>query len=146
LKDEIKRARRYKMSMSVLMLTVDGFHEIQGKFGDLAGDSVLKGVANFVMGMIRDVDIPARFDAETFLVICPNTDAKGIGVLAERIRSRLPSTRVSDIGQNHNVTVSIGMGAYPIAGMKDEDLVQTVQSALINAQNQGGNRCCTANG
>jgi diguanylate cyclase (GGDEF)-like protein len=145
LKDEVKRAKRYKMNMSILMMSIDGFSDINGRFGALASDSVLKGVANFVMGIIRDVDIPARFDAETFLVICPNTDATGIGVLAERIRSRLPANRVSDIGQNWNVTVSVGTGSYPIAGTKDEDLIQTVQSALMNAQNQGGNRCCMAN-
>ncbi|HEY9776936.1 MAG TPA: diguanylate cyclase [Planktothrix sp.] len=145
LRDEVKRAKRYKMNMSLLMLSVDGFSEINGRFGALASDSVLKGVANFMMGMIRDVDIPARYDAETFLVICPNTDQTGIGVLSERIRSRLPANRVSDVGQNWNVTVSVGMGSYPIAGTKDEDLIQTVQAALMQAQNMGGNRCMMAN-
>jgi diguanylate cyclase (GGDEF)-like protein len=145
LKDEVKRARRYKMSMSVLMLTVDGFPEIEAKHGQVVSDSVLKGVSNFVLGMVRDVDIPARFDAETLLVICPNTDATGISVLSERIRSRIPTNRVSDIGQNWNVTVSIGTAAYPVAGVKDDDLIQAVQQALLAALNQGGNRCVTAN-
>jgi diguanylate cyclase (GGDEF)-like protein len=144
LKDEIKRARRYKMPMSIMMLTVDGFDDIGAKFGALASDSVLKGLANFIMKTVRDVDIPARYDAHTILVICPNTDAAGIGVLAERIRSRVPSERISDVGQNWNVTVSLGVGSYPIAGIRDEDMVQTVEAALVDAKRQGGNRCCVA--
>ena len=73
-KDEIKRAKRYRFPMSLVTLSVDGFAETNSRFGPLTGDSILKGVSNFLMNTIRDVDIPARFDSETFLILCPNTD------------------------------------------------------------------------
>jgi len=143
---EVKRAKRYRMPMSVLLMSVDGFREINSRFGPLTSDSILRGVANFLIGAIRDVDIPARYDAESFLVICPNTDAAGIGVLSERIRNKICTERVSDIGQNWTITVSIGVGSYPIAGTKDEDLMHIVQNALAQAEGEGGNRCIIALG
>jgi diguanylate cyclase (GGDEF)-like protein len=143
---EVKRAKRYRMPMSVLLMSVDSFREIHASHGPLTSDSILRGVANFLIGTIRDVDIPARYDAETFLVICPNTDAAGISVLSERIRHKISTERVSDIGQNWTITVSVGVGSYPIQGTKDEDLMRIVQNALAQAEGEGGNRCVIAYG
>ncbi len=140
LKDEVKRARRYRLPMSLLMVTVDGFAETRGKFGPITSDSILKGVANFLMGIIRDVDIPARYDGDSFMVVCPNTDANGIAVLAERIRHKVCTERVSDVGQNWSVTLSIGMGSYPVNGAKEEDLVANTHQAMRDAEIKGGNR------
>lgn len=140
LKDEVKRARRYRLPMSILMVSVDGFADTSARFGPITTDSILKGVANFLMATVRDVDIPARYDAETFLVVCPSTDAQGIAVLAERIRHKVCTERVSDVGQNWNVTLSIGMGSYPVSGIKDEDLLANVQQAMRDAEIKGGNR------
>jgi diguanylate cyclase (GGDEF)-like protein len=140
LKDEVKRAKRYRMPMSIIMVAIDGFRETNARFGPLTGDSILKGVANVIMTTIRDVDIPARFDAESFLCICPNTDVSGIGVLAERLRNKICTERVSDVGQNWSVTLSIGMGSYPMNGTTDEALVLNVGQAMRDAEIKGGNR------
>ena len=138
-KDEVKRAKRYRFPMSLVMVSVDGFAETNSRFGPLTGDSILKGVSNFLMSTIRDVDIPARFDSETFLILCPNTDPQGITVLAERLRHKICTERVSDVGQNWTVTLSIGMGSYPLNGVSETDLLGTVQQARRDAQARGGN-------
>lgn len=139
LKDELKRSRRYKYATTVLLLRVDGFHEIQGKFGHLASNSVLKGTANFLMSIIRDVDIPGRYDGETFVVVCPQTDLAGASVLAERIRAKIYTERISDVGQNWTVTVSQGLAAYPVSGQKEDELFRSALNALNDAQRRGGN-------
>jgi len=139
LKDEVKRAKRYRLPMSLIMLSVDGFEENNARFGPITGDSILKGVANFLMATVRDVDIPARFDSETFLVLCPSTDVQGIAVLAERLRHKICTERVSDVGQNWSVTLSIGMGSYPLNGSTETDLLRTVQQARRDAAAKGGN-------
>jgi diguanylate cyclase (GGDEF)-like protein len=144
LKDEVKRAKRYRVPMSILMIRIDGFREANAKFGQLTGDSILRGVSNFVINIVRDVDIPARYDAETYLVICPNTDAQGIAVLAERLRTKIITERVSDVGQNWTVSLSIGMGSYPVNGVKDDELLRSVMTALTEAEIQGGNRYAVA--
>jgi len=139
LKDELKRSKRYKYNTALVMVRVDGFDEIIGRFGHLASDSVFKGSANFLMNTIRDVDIPARYDGDTFVVVCPQTDVSGASVLAERLRSRIYSERISDVGQNWTVTISIGISAYPSGGTKEEDLFQSALAALADAQQRGGN-------
>lgn len=139
LKDELKRSRRYKYGTTVLLLRIDGFPDISQKFGHLTANGVLKGVANFLMNTIRDVDIPGRYDAETLVVVCPQTDLSGASVLAERLRSRIFSERVSDIGQNWSVTIHMGLAAYPVSGQKEEELFRAAMSALLDAQRRGGN-------
>lgn len=139
IKDELKRSRRYKYGTTVVMLRVDGFDEIAGRFGHLASNGVLKGTANFLMNTIRDVDIPGRFDGNTLVIICPQTDLAGASVLAERIRSKIFTERISDIGQNWTVTVSQGLAAYPVSGQKEDELFRAATNALYDALNRGGN-------
>jgi diguanylate cyclase (GGDEF)-like protein len=142
LKDELKRSKRYKYNTAIVMVKIDGFDEIIGRFGHLASDSVFKGTANFLMATIRDVDIPARYDAETFVVVCPQTDVSGASVLAERLRSKIYTERISDVGQNWTVTISIGICAYPSGGTKEEELFKSSLDAVVEAQNRGGNTFC----
>jgi len=139
LKDELKRSKRYKYNTAVVMVKVDGFDEIIGRFGHLASDSVFKGSAAFLMNTIRDVDIPARYNADTFVVVCPQTDVSGASVLAERLRNKIYTERISDIGQNWTVTISIGISAYPSGGTKEEDLFKSSMEAVLDAQRRGGN-------
>jgi diguanylate cyclase (GGDEF)-like protein len=144
LKDEIKRAKRYRHPMSLLMISIDGFAETSARFGPITRDSILKGVASFLMTIIRDVDIPARWDSESFVVICPATDTNGVAVLAERLRHRICTERVSDVGQNWSVTLSIGMGSYPMNGTTFEVIVRNIQQAMRDAEIKGGNQYVVA--
>jgi diguanylate cyclase (GGDEF)-like protein len=143
IKDELKRAKRYKHSMSLLLVTIDGFEKIQKSNSSATVDSVLKGVANFLMNIVRDVDIPARYDVNAFLVVCPETDPKGVAVLAERIRSKIMLERVSDVGQNWHVTVSQGIAGYPGGSLKAEELIDSGLAAADTASKNGGNQTVT---
>ncbi len=137
--DELKRSKRYKHDSTILMLLVDNLYGIQQSHGADVSDSILKGVADFLMRTVRDVDIPARWSAEQLLVLCPETDAQGVAILAERIRSRLPLERVSDLTQNWHVTVSIGIASFPSHAMNFEELLARSEDALNQAIDKGGN-------
>ncbi|MBS1997050.1 MAG: GGDEF domain-containing protein, partial [Cyanobacteria bacterium SZAS LIN-2] len=143
IRDELKRAKRYKHSMSLLVVTIDGFDKMQKGNPSSTVDSVLKGVANFLMNIVRDVDIPARYDVNTFLVVCPETDPKGVAVLAERVRSKIMLERVSDVGQNWHVTVSQGIAGFPGNAVKAEELIDSCISAAATASKNGGNQTVT---
>lgn len=144
MRDELKRTKRYKHSMGLLVIRVDEYTKIAKAHGQNTADSVIKGTANFVMSKVRDVDIPARYDLDTFVVICPETDPKGVAVLAERIRSKIMLERVSDVGQNWHVTVSQGIAGYPGNALKAEELVETALQAAQKASEAGGNQTVTA--
>lgn len=139
LKDEVKRARRYKFSIALLMIGVDGLRDINEKNGPIITDSILKGVAEFLMNGIRDVDIPARYDAEHFLILCPQTDAAGASVLAERLQGRIAAEQISEDLRNWTVTISSGIAVYPSDGVTAEDLVGKANLLMAEAQQRGGN-------
>ena len=137
--DEFKRSRRYKHDCTVLMLLIDGLYGIQQSAGAEVSDNILKGVSDFLMKEVRDVDIPARYSAEQLLVVCPETNADGVAVLAERLRSKIPLQRVSDAGQNWHVTVSIGIASYPQNVETLDDLLLEAENALNASIDRGGN-------
>jgi len=144
IRNELKRSKRYKHNLSLLVLTIDELDAVSKKHGAATTDSIIKGVAHFLMGIIRDVDIPARYDNNTFLVLCPDTEPKGVSILAERIRSKIMLTRVSDVGQNWHVTVSQGIAGFPGAAVKGEELIDNAVIAANTALKNGGNQTVIA--
>lgn len=144
LTDEFKRSKRYKHDCTILMILIDGLYGIQQQSGHDVADSIMKGVADFLMNEVRDVDIPARYSGEQLLVVCPETNAEGVAVLAERIRTKLPTLRVSDMGQNWYVTVSMGIASFPAHADSLEELLSETEKALKESSDRGGNSFCIA--
>ena len=83
--------------LSLLVLTIDELDAVSKKHGAATTDSIIKGVAHFLMGIIRDVDIPARYDNNTFLVLCPDTSSSPSLARTEswRKQRRQPSSTAS---------------------------------------------------
>jgi diguanylate cyclase (GGDEF)-like protein len=137
--DELKRSKRYKHDCTLLMFLVDGLYGIQQSHGHDVADSILRGVSDFVMRTIRDVDVPARYSAEQMLVLCPETDAQGTSILAERMRSKIQLERVSDLTQNWHVTLSLGIASFPAHCANYDEMFQKLEKALNTAVDKGGN-------
>ena len=91
------------------------------------------------MRTIRDVDVPARYSAEQMLVLCPETDAQGTSILAERMRSKIQLERVSDLTQNWHVTLSLGIASFPAHCANYDEMFQKLEKALNTAVDKGGN-------
>lgn len=137
-KDELKRSRRYKHNESLIILKVDQLDQIEASHGKLVSDSILKGLSNYIMKMIRDVDIPARYDSQHFAIVLPETDLKGATILAERLRGKIGFERISEMGQNWSVTVSVGISNFPAHSPSPEDLMKRAVQACTVASMQGG--------
>ncbi|MGD9684334.1 MAG: GGDEF domain-containing protein [Candidatus Obscuribacterales bacterium] len=139
LSDELKRSKRYKHDCTIVMILVDGLYQAQQGYGSDVSDSILKGVSDFLMAEVRDVDIPSRFSSEQLLVVCPETNTEGTCVLGERLRNKICLERVSDLGQNWHVTLSIGIASFPEHASNFEDLINAAETALNRAVDHGGN-------
>lgn len=137
--DELKRSKRYKHDCTILMYLVDGLYGVQQSHGSEVSDSILRGVSDFVMRTIRDVDVPARYSAEQMLVMCPETAAAGVGILAERMRTKICLERVSDLTQNWHVTLSLAIASFPEHAVGYDELFQKLEAALNKAVDNGGN-------
>ena len=145
LNEELARANRYALPLSLLMIDVDHFKNINDTFGHSVGDHVLVKLGELIGNVCRDSDIAARYGGEEMVIVLPNTTATGALKIAERLRqmvesaSLLPADAHKD-GQPAPITVSVGVGEL---GEQVRDLAGIIASAdraLYSAKRAGRNR------
>lgn len=133
LDQEMQRAKRYTTPLSLLIMDVDKFKAYNDTFGHLAGDEVLRQVADILQESARTTDVAARYGGEEFALILPNTDAQGAIALAERIRES-----VSKIAWTlRKVTISIGVATLDPEMTEDDEFVAAADRALYAAKARG---------
>jgi two-component system cell cycle response regulator len=142
---EVDRARRYESSLTLLLLDLDHFKEVNDTAGHLAGDTVLRRIGVLLEEAIRKVDIVARYGGEEFVVLLPETVSEGAAVFAERLRERIAAESF-DVGAGRavNLTVSIGIATFPSPLVSStEDLFARAEEALYRAKSGGRNQVQT---
>ena len=135
LAEEIERSRRIQYPLSVLMLDIDYFKNINDRYGHLTGDKVIIKVAQILNDICRFSDIVGRYGGEEYLIITPDTGLKDAVILAERIRQKIQS---AEFTQGICVTVSGGISEYK--GGSVEDLIKNADTMLYKAKSNGRNR------
>lgn len=140
LDEEMKRAERYKESLSLIMLDIDHFKKFNDSFGHLAGDAVLKRVAQRIREGVEHVDIVSRYGGEEFVVILPKRDKGQARLLAEKIRQNIEKDEISYEGKELKVTVSSGLASFPDDAMTKKGLIDKADQALYRAKHDGRNR------
>lgn len=142
--EELARAQREDNTLACLLIDVDHFKRINDRFGHLAGDHVLREIADRVEGEVRASDVAARYGGEEFALLLPDTIASDAVRLAERIRAAVaeaPITVSEDV--EVDVTVSIGISSTkPACGAIDlkslgEKLIAEADVQLYRAKNDG---------
>ncbi|MCR4300933.1 MAG: diguanylate cyclase, partial [Sulfuricaulis sp.] len=117
LHEETQRARRYAHPLSVMMLDIDHFKNVNDRYGHQAGDEVLITVTNLIQLHMRPVDVVCRYGGEELAVILPETDAEGARTVAERVRVTVAdSITTTPQGDMVHVTISIGLATFPRDG------------------------------
>jgi diguanylate cyclase (GGDEF)-like protein len=149
LAEEFKRAQRYADPVSLVMIDLDHFKQVNDRYGHPAGDVVLRGAANLIRGSIRDPDICARYGGEEFAVILPKTHLSGALVVAERIwRELAERAHVLEAGvlggpAEVKVTASLGIAFYPAKDITSPELLlRFADEALYQAKKAGRNQIC----
>lgn len=136
-------ATRSGLPLSVMVVDIDHFKQINDTYGHSAGDLVLREAAATLRAAARREDSVCRIGGEEFLVICPNTDLKSAMLSAERLRASLGAKRIA-IGQtDKTITVSIGVAMREPGTIDMDALVSTADQALYAAKDAGRNRACT---
>ena len=121
------------------MLDIDRFKTVNDQYGHLAGDEVLRGVADALRGTCRTIDTPARYGGDEFLVVLPETDLAGAGEAASRVRAAIAGLSFA-LAPAFVCTVSIG--AAPAGGddTSVDTWIQRADAALYRAKNAGRDR------
>lgn len=139
LEEELERSRRHTLSLTLLLVDIDNFKTINDTHGHLAGDAVLKDIAEILRRSVRMFDVCARFGGEEFAIIMPGSNAESVATVAERIRERIEAYRSAEPALlDVRVTVSIGIGVSS-AQMSPRDLINRADQALYLAKRDGKN-------
>jgi diguanylate cyclase (GGDEF)-like protein len=139
---ELKFARRHNSALSMLMVDIDHFKQVNDRHGHVAGDAVLANVAQAIMRSVRNEDVVARFGGEEISIILRAIELDPAMLLAERLRRMIAgiATHPDGKGQIH-VTVSIGVAAFPAQPFETvNDLLNAADQAMYRAKHGGRNR------
>jgi two-component system cell cycle response regulator len=141
LEREIPRARRHQRPLTLVMFDIDHFKNVNDSFGHLAGDYVLKEMAQLVKSRLRPDDVLGRYGGEEFAILLPETNASGGVHIAEELR-QLISTHPFHFEQE-KMTVTVSMG---IAQLEEDwvvnDFIKHADERLYAAKHAGRNRVC----
>jgi diguanylate cyclase (GGDEF)-like protein len=145
LTNELKRARRYHQSLSLLMIDIDWFKRYNDNYGHLFGNLILSDLAKVIKICIRDTDVLIRYGGEEFVVILPQTEKEDARNIGERIRSKVEQAQFEEKEKKFKVslTVSLGVATFPENGTEPEELVRSVDQALYLAKGKGKNLICS---
>ncbi|EJM19347.1 MULTISPECIES: GGDEF domain-containing protein [Pseudomonas] len=143
LEREIEMSRRHLMPLSLLMLDIDHFKNVNDSYGHNAGDEVLKAVATAIKNQLRNVDMVFRFGGEEFLILLSNTTRDAAAMVGERLRMAAQVEDYQAEGNAIELTVSLGCSTL-LPGESAESLVRRADSALYVAKREGRNRLAMA--
>jgi diguanylate cyclase (GGDEF)-like protein len=139
LNKELRRSKRYLKPLSLIMLDIDGFKAINDSLGHQVGDDVLKSLAIYLQGTIRETDILARYGGDEFAIILPETKAGEAAVLAERLKNMVKNYSFKAGGSFHTVTLSMGVADISNGIMDSEDeLISRADRVLYMSKGHGG--------
>lgn len=138
--EEFERALRHKHPLSLVMLDIDKFKQINDNYGHPAGDSVIRGIAKIIVAELRKTDIPCRYGGEEFALILPDTSPQDAHAICERIRIKCEEI----VWPNHPgrpVTISMGIaGTSSEVNSTADDWIKKADQNLYAAKASGRNR------
>lgn len=127
---EIDRHRRSQHSFALVMLDLDGFKQLNDRFGHAAGDDLLRDVATALRRAMRAQDTVARFGGDEFCILAPETEERGGARLAAKV-----SQAVRDVSVGvETVGGSVGVAFFPVDGVSASDLMHAADQRLLEAK------------
>jgi len=143
LKEECKRSARQGSPLSLLMLDIDYFKDYNDNFGHISGDLVLKSLSELIRLVFKDSScIISRFGGEEFCIIFSSTKKEKAYKMAEDLRGHVEKAKITLRGQERNITVSIGVAAFPADAKDPDELIFKADRAMYEAKQKGRNRVC----
>lgn len=137
LERDLHLATRMRQPLSLIMLDIDEFKQINDRAGHSAGDAALRLLADGMRAELRAVDTAVRFGGDEFAIILPQANVDGGLIVAERLRRRIEQTEVPGYGR---LTACLGLATFPLHASSRDTLIVAADRALYRAKHSGGNR------
>ncbi len=142
LKTLFNRAAARGRSLSICLVDIDRFKQVNDSYGHDVGDEVLKEFASRIRSTVRGADLACRYGGEEFVVVMPDTDAAQAAIIAERLRNMVETQpfRIRSTGLDLRITASLGIAGNEPGVETPEQLLKQADRALYEAKNGGRNR------
>ncbi len=146
MENETARTARFGGELSLVLLDIDNFKNVNDTYGHLQGDAVLESLGRMIRLESRGIDEPARYGGEEFVLALPETPREGAIEVAERLRERIETTEVPGVEGNQalRVTASLGVATMPADGGSAREIIAAADEALYRAKRSGKNRVVAA--
>lgn len=140
----LAQAQRYDRPASFLMVDSDSLKQVNDRLGHAAGNQLLRHVVKAMQGQLRFTDVAARYGGDEFVIMLPDTPARGALEVAERIRHAVETAPFTAGAERVPCTVSIGLASFPQDGRSIDAQLARADRALYQAKAAGRNRVAQA--
>ncbi|MBS0337629.1 MAG: GGDEF domain-containing protein [Proteobacteria bacterium] len=144
MREEMMRAERHGLAVSVMLLDIDNFASVNATYGHAVGDQVLTEIGRILSGGVRESDVLVRYGGEEIAIVATHTPPAAAMAVAERLRREVEVGARKALreaqGARRAITVSIGVAGREAGGKADADLFETAERALRRAKSEGRNR------
>ncbi len=138
---EVAKALRTKNRLSLIMLDIDSFKQVNDNFGHAVGDKAIAKLSLVCKEQCRESDIIGRIGGEEFAICCPNADLEGLYGLAERIREHFAAEKIYyGAKQSFSMTVSLGLAEFVEEDHSISETLKRADTHLYHAKKLGKNR------
>ncbi len=143
LQQEYARWKRYQQPLSIMVVDIDKFKQINDSFGHRAGDKALRIIAGQLQKMTRETDLIARYGGDEFVLLLPETDTRGAMAIAEKLRNAVEKCAFHFRKKRVTITISCGISEY-CEGDTPEDAFERADQALYQSKHKGRNQFTSA--
>ena len=143
IEQEYARWKRYQSPLSMMVIDIDHFKNVNDTYGHIAGDKVLQTVARHLGSSIRETDFLARYGGEEFAIIMPDTAASEGLAVAEKLRIDIENCGFHYKGEDVTVTICCGIAEFQSNDTADS-VFEKADAAMYRAKKEGRNRCFCA--
>ncbi|MDO5765244.1 MAG: sensor domain-containing diguanylate cyclase [Elusimicrobiales bacterium] len=138
--EELYRSKRFDLTLSLIIMDIDWFKQINDGYGHQIGDWALKEVSSVIRNSLRQTDVPCRFGGDEMIIMLPRTNGEEAKIIARRLQERIHAITLPDRytdGEPVHLSISQGISSYPQDGLTPEVLLEKADKALYVVKQNG---------
>jgi diguanylate cyclase (GGDEF)-like protein len=137
--EEAHRAQRYDRSLTIAILDIDHFKQVNDTYGHARGDAILRTLAAYLQRWLRRTDVAARYGGEEFVLLLPETAPEHVLPRLDALREQIAEAFGFDPGKAPGITISMGVAGLPADGTDIAPVLETADARLYEAKRSGRN-------